>query len=556
MTARTERFARRLVGGLTAAAAAWVMTTTSAFGAPAPDQSTQAQNFNSAWLGSGQTIAQLFTAGLTGALTSVDVYLSRQYASTTNLTVSIFGVDPGGHPTGNALASRLLTSAEVTALPLSRPVNPVTSARLNVAFTSPPRVVDGTTYAIVVASTDDYPAYHWLSSTTPDTSPSSWQCSNASWGAYEQLSFATYVDTAQAGGTEGTSFASACSDGLYVPPIDETASSESTRTNLLGPNGNASIVHHEDFTGVAGVGVTDPLDEIYDHQFPPGSAPISPSDVDCESPWQWEQILCDLEPTIDSAMTLTKHSQAVGATFANDADQEWYAYYVVDLGARHTLGTLQVYQMFDSGKVTHVSLEAHPQGEGVRPSISDPGWFTALPKSFVNAGTRVSSTRVADPTSFPLGSVNTRYVLLKLWNDGTHGDADWLEVGGLKLFADSAMSSPLRSDTPERRVFALSFDSANGALCSTASQSGDAGSWMPLPGEESCTPPTSKPGARLLGWATSPGFPVALARRQVDNGWGTYEMLGDDGQLIAVFIPVGGSTLVSAAGNLYPIWSE
>jgi hypothetical protein len=77
-----------------------------------------------------------------------------------------------------------------------------------------------------------------------------------------------------------------------------------------------------------------------------------------------------------------------------------------------------------------------------------------------------------------------------------------------------------------------------------------------LPEANDCTPPASKPNANLLGWATSPNFPVSIAKRQVDNGWGAYETFNDAGQLSGVFIPAGGATLISAAGKLYAIWSE
>ena len=59
----------------------------------------------------------------------------------------------------------------------------------------------------------------------------------------------------------------------------------------------------------------------------------------------------------------------------------------------------------------------------------------------------------------------------------------------------------------------------------------------------------------MLGWATSPNFPVEIAKRQVDNGWGAYETFNADGQLTGVFIPAGGATFLSTSGNLFPIWS-
>jgi len=59
-----------------------------------------------------------------------------------------------------------------------------------------------------------------------------------------------------------------------------------------------------------------------------------------------------------------------------------------------------------------------------------------------------------------------------------------------------------------------------------------------------------------LGWATNPNFPVDIAQRQIDNGWGAYQMLNGEERITAVFIPAGGPTLLSGDGNLFAIWSE
>jgi hypothetical protein len=96
----------------------------------------------------------------------------------------------------------------------------------------------------------------------------------------------------------------------------------------------------------------------------------------------------------------------------------------------------------------------------------------------------------------------------------------------------------------------------DGTRCANTSQSGVSGGWVTLPGPKDCTPPSNRAGATLLGWATSPNFPVALARRQVDSGWGPYETFTSSGQLTGVFIPAGWSTLLTSSGPLYPIWSR
>ena len=75
-------------------------------------------------------------------------------------------------------------------------------------------------------------------------------------------------------------------------------------------------------------------------------------------------------------------------------------------------------------------------------------------------------------------------------------------------------------------------------------------------GDLSIRPSFIDPRAVLLGWATSRTFPVAIAQRQVSNGWGAYEPCGPTGNLTGVFIPAGKSALVSGGGIFCSIWSE
>ena len=110
--------------------------------------------------------------------------------------------------------------------------------------------------------------------------------------------------------------------------------------------------------------------------------------------------------------------------------------------------------------------------------------------------------------------------------------------------------------TSQPQPVALSINTVDGSSCRQSSESGIAGTWMNLPGADDCTAPATKPGATLLGWATDANFPVEIAQRQIDNGWGAYEMFNDEGRLTAVFIPAGGATFLSGDGNLFAIWSE
>ncbi len=92
-----------------------------------------------------------------------------------------------------------------------------------------------------------------------------------------------------------------------------------------------------------------------------------------------------------------------------------------------------------------------------------------------------------------------------------------------------------------------------GVRCSSTSLSGLRGQWVSLPSSSVCES-AKHPGKGVLGWSTLEDFPVDIARRQVANGWGAYEVFGHDGQLAGVFIPAGGATFLTASTRLFPIF--
>jgi|TARA_B110000285_G_C15049459_1_gene576178 hypothetical protein len=57
----------------------------------------------------------------------------------------------------------------------------------------------------------------------------------------------------------------------------------------------------------------------------------------------------------------------------------------------------------------------------------------------------------------------------------------------------------------------------------------------------------------LLGWSTSPNFPVVRAQDQINRGWGVIDE--ENSGVRMIFIPSGMSTFVSSSNTLYPIWS-
>jgi DNA-binding beta-propeller fold protein YncE len=105
-------------------------------------------------------------------------------------------------------------------------------------------------------------------------------------------------------------------------------------------------------------------------------------------------------------------------------------------------------------------------------------------------------------------------------------------------------------------IYTLQLSTGPDARCSTAELIARRNTWTELPPSDACSASQDNAEAVLLGWATSADFPLEIARRQVDNGWGAYETFNDIGQLSGVFIPAGGATLVSAPATLHAIWSS
>ena len=119
----------------------------------------------------------------------------------------------------------------------------------------------------------------------------------------------------------------------------------------------------------------------------------------------------------------------------------------------------------------------------------------------------------------------------------------------------SSSSAPASAPTVETLQVGVS---GSDTTCTGGNPTGFSGSWLQLPAAGDCqqTGPKAIPNAKLLGWATDPNFPVAIAQRQVNNGWGAYETFNAEGAMTGVFIPAGGSTFISGSNTLYPIWSS
>jgi hypothetical protein len=107
---------------------------------------------------SGFSLAQTFTAGLSGGLDRVDLPLRRRAQTTLPVNIQITSVEVGGAP--NNLSVLASTTVPANAIPTSG------TGFVAITFTAPAPVVAGTQYAIVAFTADPAEgAYEWGGST-------------------------------------------------------------------------------------------------------------------------------------------------------------------------------------------------------------------------------------------------------------------------------------------------------------------------------------------------------------------------------------------------------
>jgi len=90
--------------------------------------------------GSSMNLAQMVTAGITGALTSVQVGLYKTGTPTEGVSISVRAA-AAGKPTGSDLASVFIPNSAIS----------TNGSEITAAFTSPPSFTAGTQFAIVVS---------------------------------------------------------------------------------------------------------------------------------------------------------------------------------------------------------------------------------------------------------------------------------------------------------------------------------------------------------------------------------------------------------------------
>ena len=140
---------------------------------------------------SGAGIGQTFTAGLSGPLTSVEVFLvdvDERPGTEPGLTVALASTS-SGLPVGVALAASTIPDSDVPSVP----------GVVTVTFSSPATVTAGEQYAILITTSETYNNYKWCGDGA-DTYSGGTGLDDAASGrnwrqlAYKDMSLRTYVD--------------------------------------------------------------------------------------------------------------------------------------------------------------------------------------------------------------------------------------------------------------------------------------------------------------------------------------------------------------------------
>jgi DNA-binding beta-propeller fold protein YncE len=134
--------------------------------------------------------------------------------------------------------------------------------------------------------------------------------------------------------------------------------------------------------------------------------------------------------------------------------------------------------------------------------------------------------------------------------------SDSVSVIATGLSASSGGGSAGGGGSAAPQVVSVDLDLEAAELPASSSQSATIGSWYQLPVSADVVGVGENAGKTFLGVATREDFPVAIAQRQVDNGWGVYEIYDADGRLESVFIPAGKSLHLTATPRLHAIWSQ
>jgi surface protein len=164
-------------------------------------------------------------------------------------------------------------------------------------------------------------------------------------------------------------------------------------------------------------------------------------DVDTYGGWRNWQCVFDRGTYQDSKLYWNNDmNTCMASTWSTNGGEDDYGILLIDLKQLRTVNDVYVFQQFSDGKTTQIQVFGNSDfTDSTQPAISSTGWTSLCTKTNVGAGTKNSDEgRIESPTHIDLTDMNTRYIMIYAWNDGTFGYADYIELKGVKMFASSS----------------------------------------------------------------------------------------------------------------------
>ena len=140
-----------------------------------------------------------------------------------------------------------------------------------------------------------------------------------------------------------------------------------------------------------------------------------------------------------------------------------------------------------------------------------------------------------------------------------NGNGEIIDASFTVTYSDGsspAPAAPAAAPAPAPATVNVTLDQITSKVLRAWASTATLGSWQQLPESSDITGVDENAGKTFLGAATTPNFPVDIAQRQVDNGWGPYETFNEDGDLTSVFIPAGKPMNINGPTRLYAIWGN
>lgn len=164
---------------------------------------------------------------------------------------------------------------------------------------------------------------------------------------------------------------------------------------------------------------------------------------------------------------------------------------------------------------------------------------SGLPGSAATGSSSIADNTVIDAAGGSAGGAAGSPGAYGTSSDGTPGSDGWVTFTFYGVGASGGDSGPSPSTPASRSI------TWGGRGSGSASSALTEGTWENTPSASEWT----LPGHVLLGWATDPAFPVAIAERST----GAYDGVIDGRRMI--FIPAGKPTFVSGDAALHAIWA-